>query len=190
MEVTIRGRNITVTDRIDEYVDKKVSKLSRYLSTIDEAHMELSTESTRSAHDRQVAQLTVRSRGTILRAEERASDIFTAIDSVLDKMHRQIRRYKDRLHRKGARGAPTGEKAIVAAAGEQLQEAAVIEEETGEIVRVKQFPATVMSAEEAVEQMELLGHDFFVFFNDDSDSINVVYRRRDDNYGLLQPELI
>ncbi len=94
MEVTIRGRNVEITSRVQEYVEKKVGKLDRYLPTISEAHMDLSTEKTRSAQDSQVAQLTIRSKGTILRVEERNQDLFTAIDSVLDKMYRQIGRYK------------------------------------------------------------------------------------------------
>lgn len=187
MDVTIRGKNFTVTDRIEEYVNKKVSKLGRYLSIIDEARMDLTSEKTRSAQDSQVAQLTVRSRGTILRAEERDQDIFAAIDKVLDKMHRQITRYKDRIQRKGDRGAPPGEKAIVTAAETVDDEGESMTQ--GEIVRVKKVPTTMMDPEEAVEQMELLGHDFFVFFNADTESLNVAYRRRDGNYGLLQPEL-
>src|SRR3990172_10851781 len=112
MEVTVRGRNITVSDRLDEYVNKKVSKLDRYLTTIDEARMDLSVEKTRSAQDRQVAQLTVRSHGTILRAEERDQDIFAAIDAVMNKMYRQISRFKERMYQRGERAA--GEKPTVA----------------------------------------------------------------------------
>jgi len=185
MEVTIRGRNIAVTDRLNEYVTKKASKLDRYLPTIDEAHMELSVEKTRAAQHRQVAQLTVRSRGTILRAEERDNDLFAAIDAVLDKMHRQISRYKDRLQKRGERAA--GSKSDVAAA--EAQPEGESELLAGAIVRTKRFLISPMAAEEALEQMELLGHDFFVFFNADTESMNVLYRRKDGNYGLLQPEL-
>lgn len=185
MEITIRSRNISITDRINEYVTKKAAKLDRYLPAIDEAHMELSMEKTRSAQDRQVAQLTVRSRGTILRAEERDQDIFAAIDAVLDKMQRQIGRYKDRLYRRGERAA--GENPNMAAV--EAERADEAETPPGAIVRTKRFPVSPMSAEEALEQMELLGHDFFVFFNADSEAINVLYRRKDGNYGLLIPEL-
>lgn len=183
MDITIRGRNITVTDRLNDYITKKTARLDRYLPTIEEAHMELSVQKTRSAQDRQVAQLTVRNRGTILRAEERHNDIFAAIDAVTDKMQRQITRYKDRLQRRGDR-ASAGES--LAAETQPLVES---EEAPGEIVRTKRFPVSPMSTEEALEQMELLGHDFFVFFNADTESINVLYRRKDGDYGLLQPEL-
>jgi len=185
MDISIRGRNITVTDRLNEYITKKTSRLDRYLPAIDEAHMDLSREKTRSAQDRQVAQLTVRSRGTILRAEERNSDLFAAIDAVLDKMQRQITRYKDRLRSRGEQSA--GENPHMAVV--EAERAAEAESPAGEIVRTKRFPISPMSAEEALEQMELLGHDFYVFFNADTESINVLYRRKDGNYGLLQPEL-
>ena len=185
MEVTIRGRNIAVTDRLNEYVTRKAAKLDRYLPTIDEAHMELSTEKTRAAQDRKVAQLTVRNRGAILRAEERDQDIFAAIDAVIDKMQRQITRYKERVYQRGERAA--GTKPVVALAEEETAESDA--EGIGQIVRTKRFAVSPMSPEEALEQMELLGHDFYVFFNADTESINVLYRRHDRNFGLLQPEL-
>src|SRR5512136_2096044 len=105
MQVTIRGRNVEVTPRIQDYVEKKVGKLDRYLPTIGEAHMELATEKTRSAQDSQVAQLTIRNRGAILRVEERHQDIFAAIDAVLDKMYRQIGRYKGKRQDRSRAGA-------------------------------------------------------------------------------------
>jgi putative sigma-54 modulation protein len=188
MNIVVRGRNVNITPRLEEYVDKKVSKLDRYLPTIDEARMELAVEETRSAQHSQIAQLTVRSRGRLLRAEERDQDIFAAIDAVADKMQRQISRYKDRLYKSGQlRG---GEKLAVVEA-EPLPEIEEREEEEplGTIVRTKKFPVTPMTAEEAIEQMELLGHDFFVFYNGDVNAINVLYRRKTGDYGLLQPEL-
>lgn len=185
MEVTIRGKNIVINDRINDYVTKKVTKLDRYLPTIDEAHIDLSVEKTRSAQDRHVAQLTVRNRGALLRAEERDQDIFAAIDAVLDKMQRQISRYKERRTQRGERAA--GQKpnvAAVEAAAEQ--DAGPL---PGDIVRIKRFAVSPMHREEALEQMELLGHDFFVFFDAETESFSVLYRRKDGNYGLLQPEL-
>ena len=191
MEIVVRGRNVTVTERMEEYVEKKIGKLERYLPIIDEARMELSQEETRSAQHRMIAQLTVRSRGKVLRAEERDQDLFAAIDLVAEKMQRQITRFKDRLYSKGQmRGAETvrvPETAEAVAAVEAVAEAEV--EPVGSIVRTKTFLVTPMNPEEAIEQMELLGHDFFVFFNSDVDGINVLYRRRSGDYGLLQPEL-
>ena len=188
MNMVVRGRNINITPRLEEYVDKKVGKLDRYLPTIDEARMELAVEETRSAQHSQIAQLTVRSRGRILRAEERDQDIFAAIDAVAEKMQRQISRYKDRLYEHGApRRART--ESVRTPELELLPEAEFEEEPLGAIVRTKKFPVTPMDAEEALDQMELLGHDFFVFFNSEVNGINVLYRRKTGDYGLLQPEL-
>ncbi len=182
MEVTIRGRNIDITPRLQEYIEKKVSKLDRYLPTITDARVELTAEKTKSTQDRQVVQLTVRSKGTLLRAEERDHDVFTAVDTVLDKMYRQIARYKGKRQDRNRVGLEEmGGEAVPVEVGEL--------EPTGQVVRVKRFPMTPMSTEEAIEQMELLGHDFYVFFNVAEGGINVLYRRKGGDYGLIQPEL-
>jgi len=188
MEIVVRGRNVSVSERVEEYVEKKIGKLERYLPIIDEARMELSQEETRSAQHRMIAQLTVRSRGKVLRAEERDQDLFAAIDLVAEKMQRQITRFKDRLYSRGPRGSET---VRVPEAVEPVaeMEAVAEAEPVGSIVRTKAFATTPMNPEEAIEQMELLGHDFFVFFNSEVDGINVLYRRRTGDYGLLQPEL-
>ena len=178
MQLIIQGKNIEVTDRLQEYIEKKVGKLDRYLPTITEARMELSVEGAKSAKDRQVAQLTVRSKGTLLRAEERSADMFASIDAIVDKMYRQIVRYKGKRY---GRGRGPGEIPPV----EEFEE----EEASPRIVRTKRFQVAPMDEEEAVEQMELLGHDFFVFFNVNTNEVNVIYRRKDGNYGLIEPEL-
>lgn len=182
MEVTIRGRNIEITPRLQEYIEKKVGRLDRYLPTIAEARVELSAENTKSAQDRQVVQLTVRSKGTILRAEERDHDVFAAVDTVMDRIYRQIARYKGkRQDRTRAGSEQIGGEALPVEVEEPQTE--------GQVVRVKRFQMTPMNVEEAIEQMELLGHDFYVFFNAGEGRINVLYRRKDSNYGLIQPEL-
>ena len=177
MQLIIQGKNMEVTDRLQEYIEKKVGKLDRYLPTITEARMELSVEGAKSAKDRQVAQLTVRSKGTLLRAEERTADMFASIDATVDKMYRQIVRYKGKRY---GRGRGPGEIPPV----EEFEE-----EGPPRIVRIKRFQVAPMDEEEAVEQMELLGHDFFVFFNVETNEMNVIYRRKDGNYGLIEPEL-
>jgi putative sigma-54 modulation protein len=182
MELIIKGKNVELTDRLRDYLEKKVGKLDRYLPSITEAWVELSTEGTKAAQDRQVCQLTVRSNGTILRAEERSDDMFSSIDTVLDKMYRQIARYKGKRQNRW-RSAPSMPEPLPIEVEEEE------DEEASAIVRVKRFPMTPMHPEEAVEQMELLGHDFFVFYNAEEGSLNVIYRRKDGNYGLLQPEL-
>ena len=183
MQLNIKGKNFEVTDRLRNYVEQKVGRLDRYLPGIIEAWVELSIEDTKAAQDRQVCQITLRTDRVILRAEERSDDMFTAIDTVLEKVNRQIDRYKGkrRDRRRGAGAAV--EPGIVEA------EAVEAEEEPASIVRVKRFPITPMHPEEAIEQMELLGHDFFVFYNAEIGQVNVLYRRKDGNYGLLQPEV-
>jgi putative sigma-54 modulation protein len=179
MEVVIRGRNIEVTPRLQEYVERKVARLDRYLGTINEVRVDLAVENTRSNSDSQVAQFTVHSKKSILRAEERTDDMFASIDAVIDKLHRQIERYKGKRHQRIRSG-----EVDLGGVTEESEEAPV-----GDIVRVKRFEVWPMTAEEAIEQMELLGHDFFLFFNAEEAAINLVYRRKDGNYGLLQPEL-
>jgi len=182
MQFSVQGKGIEVTERLQTYVEKKLGKLDHYLPTINEVRVELRTEQTRSLGDRQVAQVTVRANRTILRAEERSNDIFTSVDMVVDKIKRQIDRYKDKRRSKNRSMA-------VSLEVEPVIEEPVEEEKEGQIVRTKRFPVTPMTPEEAVEQMELLGHDFFVFYNMDEGQINVLYKRRDGNYGLLQPEM-
>lgn len=182
MELTIKGKNVEITDRLEQYVEQKIGKLDRYLPTITGVWVELSTEGARAAQDRQVCQVTVRSNGTILRAEERSDDMFTSIDAVLDKMYRQIARYKGKRKNRWRGSAPEPEPL-------PLEFEEEFEEDASSIVRVKQFAMAPMHPDEAVEQMELLGHDFFIFYNAEEGQLNVIYRRKEGNYGLLQPEL-
>jgi putative sigma-54 modulation protein len=189
MQLIVKGRNVEITDRIRNYVEKRASKLDRYLPDINEVRIDLSMEKTRSSQDRQAAQVTVRSNGAILRAEERADELFTAVDAVIEKIYRQIARYKgkreDRWHGQGpGRGTELEPLPLTPEALEELAE-----ETKRRIVRTKRFMVAPMDEEEAIEQMELLGHDFFVFYNPNSGMLNVLYRRRDGNYGLLEPEV-
>ncbi len=178
------ARNMRLTDNTREYVEKKAAKLERYLQEIDEIHVELSHAKTaRSATDRQVAQITVRGKGFILRTEERADDVHAAFDTALDKMQRQIERYKGKHYRGRGDGR---------SAAEVAEEEWPVDDETGEllplIARRKKFVLVPMTEDEAVEQMKLLGHDnFFVFFNVEQNSIQVLYRRRNGTYGLIEP---
>lgn len=176
MQLIISGKNFEVSDWLREYVEKKIGKLDRYLPTLTEARVELTLENTRNANQSQVVQVTLRTNGTILRGEERAADFTVAVDTVTDKLYKQIERYKGKRYH--ARTA--GEKQ---APPESLPTA-----ETPRIVRVKRFRLTPMTEDEAIEQMELLGHNFFVFANREHGTINVLYRRNDGNYGLIEPE--
>lgn len=177
------ARNMRLTDNTREYVEKKAAKLKRYLHGIDEVRIELShIKSARSALDRQVAQITVHGKGFILRSEERADDIHAAFDTALDKIQRQIDRYKGKHYRGRGDGR---------SAAEVVEQEAPVDE-TGELLPLigkrKRFIILPMTEDEAVEQMRLLGHDnFFVFFNAEQNAIQVLYRRRNGSYGLIEP---
>ena len=182
-KIEIVARNMRLTDNVREYVEKKAAKLERFLQEIDEIRVELShIKSARSALDRQVAQITVHGKGFILRSEERADDIHAAFDAALEKVQRQIDRYKGKHYHGRGDGRSMAE---------VLEEDLPVDE-TGEllplIARRKKFIVLPMNEDEAVEQMRLLGHDnFFIFFNAEQNSIQVLYRRRNGTYGLIEP---
>jgi putative sigma-54 modulation protein len=188
MELLINSRNLEVTTRLRNYVEKKTGRLDRYMPNLAEVHVDLSAQKARSAVERQVAQVTIRDdRGTILRAEEHSNDIFAAVDAVVDKLYRQIQRYRGKRKRKWRANGNS----IDDFTGEPLpfDDEPDLEDDDQSIVKYKRFPMQPMSTDEAIDQMDLLGHDFFVFFNPEENSVNVVYKRHDGNYGLLQPEM-
>jgi putative sigma-54 modulation protein len=183
-KVDIFTKNLKMNERLDEYVNKKITKLYRYLNDIDETRVDLSyIKSARNASDRQVAQITIRGKGFILRTEERADDIFAAIDESVEKMQRQIARLKGKRQRGRGDGMPLSELASELPEYEE-------KEEVPEITRRKTFSLIPMDELEAIEQMKMLGHeDFFVFFNMNTESINILYHRRDGGYGIIEPKL-
>jgi len=187
MDLLIHSRNMEVTDRLRDYLEKKTGRLDRYMPNLIEVRVDLAEENTRSAVERQVAQITIRDqRGTILRAEERSNDMFASVDAVVDKLYRQINRYRGKKQRnRRAGGSDRLEIEPLPIEDELLEEA----DADHQIVRRKRFSMQPMSPQEAIDQMELLGHDFFIFFNPDEEAVNVVYKRHDGNYGLLLPEL-
>lgn len=184
LKVELYAKNMEITERINDYVIKKVSKLDHFLTTIDEVRVDLGYEkAARSAADRQAAQITIRGKGYILRTEERADDLFSAFDASLDKMQRQIERYKGKHERGRGDGTPASEVAPQPEIPEEVESEPII-------ARRKHFHMVPMNEMEAIEQMVLLGHeDFFVFYNADTNAINVLYRRRDNTYGLIEPEI-
>jgi putative sigma-54 modulation protein len=180
-KVDIFVKDMDLTDAIKDYINKKIPRLERYLDQIDETRIDLAfSKNARESDNRFVAQITLRGRGFILRAEERASEIKPAIDMVMDKIERQIERYKGKKYRSRAGATPAIEM--------------LVEEEVDDtqplIARRKKFTLVPMDEMEAIEQMNLLGHeDFFIFYNAQTSSINVLYKRRDGSYGIIQPEL-
>jgi len=183
VEVEIYTKNMELTDRIQDYVGKKVGKLDRYLPEIEEARVDVSyVKSARSTLDRQVAQITIRGKGFILRSEERANDIFTAMDTALEKMERQIERYKGKRNRGRGDGKTAADVVSVQPVDDESSESIPL------IARRKTFRLQPLNELEAIEQMALLGHEnFYIFYNADTNSINILYRRRDGNYGLIEP---
>lgn len=182
--VDIQTRNMAMTDAINEYVRNRVTRLNRHLPQIEDVRVELTfLKSARNAADRFNAEITVRGKNLLLRAEERADDLHAAFDTALDKLDRQVERYKGKHYR----GRGDGRSAAEAAEP-------IIDDETGElsplVARRKKFTIYPMSEDEAVIQMRELGHDnFFVFYNAETSQINVLYRRRNGSYGLIEPEV-
>lgn len=183
LEVKIFVRDIKLTDRIHDYVETKVSKLDRYLSDINDARVDLTyIKSARDANDRYAAQITIRGKGFVLRAEERADDIFSAFDMALPKVQRRMRRFKGKHHKQRNDALAADE--VVADMFEMLEN-----DESPEIVRRKHFMLTPMDELEAIEQMDLLGHEkFFIFLSANSGQVNVLYKRHDGRYGIIEPE--
>ncbi len=182
LHMDIYTKDLDLTDRIKDYATKKVGRLDRFLSEIGECRVDLGYAKTaRNASDRFIAQVTIRGKGFILRSEERADSIYAAIDATVDKMTRQIERFKGKHWRK--RVPESAEVTQVTPADE-------IDEDEAEpmIVRRKTFTLSPMDEQEALEQLQLLGHeDFFVFYNAETSKVNVLYRRRDGTYGLIDP---
>ncbi|MBS4032772.1 MAG: ribosome-associated translation inhibitor RaiA [Clostridiales bacterium] len=175
MKLTVRGKNMEVTDALKIYVEKRIGKIDKYFDFDTDAQVTLNVE--RGLHK---VEVTAGINGMILRAEESTTDMYASIDLVVDKLERQIAKYKTRINRKARQGG--GIKAL-----NDLPK--VVEDDEMEIVRTKRFSVKPMPAEEAVLQMNLLGHDFYVFANADTDDIGVVYRRKDGKYGLIEPTL-
>jgi len=186
VKIDIFTKNLELSDRLHDYVVTKVEKLEKFLDEVDECRVDLSYAKTaRNANDRHVAQLTLRGKGFILRSEERSDSIFSAVDAALDKMRRQIRRFKGKRDRGRGDGQTIAE-AVQGAFPEEVE----VEEEIPVIARRKRFLLPPMDELEAIEQMKLLGHEnFFIFFNANTSELNVLYRRRDGSYGIIIPEI-
>jgi putative sigma-54 modulation protein len=184
MDVTVKGRNMWVTEALERYALEKVERIRKFFDdehSVSRAEVELSHERNPSNSEPEVAEATLFINGAVLKAREASEDMYASIDRMSDKLERQVRRYRgrqiDRWHGQLKGRSPEPQTVV-------LEEEEEIE---AKIVRTKQFQMKPMGAEEAVLQMELLDHDFFVFTSADTGDINVVYRRRDGNYGLIEP---
>ena len=181
MQFHVRGRNLEVSDAIRSYAEEKLGKLERQL-TDPRVELELMLEKNPSIAENQVAEATIWTSGPVLRAREASSDMRASIDQLVEKLERQVTRYRTQgrtRRRKAARAANESAEEVMPV---------VADEEEPLIVKTKQFTVNPMTPEEAVLQLELIGHDFFVFRSADSGEMNVVYRRRDGDYGLIEPQ--
>lgn len=173
MQYIISGKNIDITEGIRNSIYSKMSKLERYFTDSTEVHVTLSVEK-----ERQKIEVTIPMKGSIIRAEEVSSDMYASIDLVLDVIERQLRKYKNKIVQKEQEAG-------------FLQDDYLVDEETGEdeinIVRRKSFEVKPMDVEEACMQMDLIGHSFYVFRNAETDEVNVVYKRKGNSYGLIEP---
>lgn len=188
MEPQIRCRNLEINDQIRDHVRDKLGQLSRHLPGLSGVTVELSSEPTRSQRDRVVAQVTLHVSGSILRAEQRASNTRTAINSAADVLSRRIERYKSQAYRseRARQNVPLRvQQAEEVGQGDSPSESETLA--TGDLVRIKRFGMKPMTVEEAAFQMQLLGHQFFMFLNSETDRHNVLYQRTDGNFGLIQP---
>ena len=185
MRLNVRSRNGAVSEKLREHASKRIEKLEKYFDGIQV--VELFNGSERGLH---IVEINLEGDGIFLRSEERGSDLFAAVDTAVDKMERQIKRFRERVKRNRRHPGPVKEVGVAMAAA-----ALAAETETGEeerplpgIVRRKTFPVKPMSAEEAAAQMELVDHDFFLFINEEGGAVSVLYRRKDGEYGLIESE--
>jgi putative sigma-54 modulation protein len=175
----VAKNNVEVSETVKAYVEKKVNKLGRYLPTIGEGKVEISREGAKLPDQRFTVQVTIDSRGVLIRAQEKSKNIRAAVDKVVDVLSKRIERYKGKLYDKG-RGISFARQGVITEAEEI--------EAPKRVVKTKNFLVKPMPLDEAVSQMELLGHDFFLFINGDTERLNLLYRRDDGNYGLIEPE--
>jgi putative sigma-54 modulation protein len=184
MRIIVTGKHLQVTPAVRDYAEQKVSRIGRYLDHVQEAQVVLSVERRRGVGRAHVAEVTIRGDGVLLRGEEASPDMYASLDRVVDKLRRQIERYRSRLilKRRLDESRRRVRQRTVAQARLRRSPAAP------QIVRVKRFAMKPMTPEDAALQMELVGHDFFVFRNASTLEVNVVYRRRDGGYGVIEPE--
>ena len=174
MNLVISGKNLDITEGLRSAIEEKIGKLERYFTDTTEVHVTLSTEK-----NRQKIEITIPMTGSIIRAEEVSSDMYVSIDLVEEVIERQLRKYKNKLIDKEQNAAHLSQSFI---------EADDFEDEDIQIIRSKKFAMKPMDPEEACVQMELIGHNFFVFRNSETDEVNVVYKRKGNTYGLIEPE--
>ena len=179
MIITISGKNIEVSDYLEELINKKVSKLDKNFPKDTQAHVTLSVE-----RNRHIVEVTIPYAGGIIRGEETSGDMYASVDNVLSKLEKQIVRHRTKLEKSLRAGAFRAPEPVYADAFTQDD----LDEEAAKVVKVKRFDIKPMTVDEAMLQLEMLGHSFYMFTNGDTNQINVIYKRKDGNYGLIEPE--
>lgn len=182
MKYNIRGENIEVTPAIRDYVEKKIVKLGRYFSEMPEGNVNVNLRFNQDKTSK--VEVTIPLPNLVLRAEETNNDMYAAIDLITDKLERQIRKHKTKVNRKFREKGDFP--ATFVSPPENMVEANEFEEDDLEVVRTKLFDLKPMDSEEAILQMNMLGHNFYVFTNADTNRTNVVYKRKDGRYGLIE----
>lgn len=186
MQVIIRGHGMDVTAPLRDYAEKKMAKLGEFFENIQKAEITMEVRKNDDKFRNQVAEATVWTAGKIVRAKEGASDLYAAIDQVLAKLERQIEKHKEKLVHESRRMGDKAKEIF----RESLAENIKPKQQAGHaIVKVKRFAMKPLAPEEAAEEMEMLGHDFYMFQNAKTGEINTIYRRSTGNYGLIEPEL-
>lgn len=186
--VHISSKNLTLDENTRTYIQKKGARLDHYLPDITDVYVDVeNNNSIRNSQQRVVAQITIRLKGKFLRAEERNGEARSAFDLAYDKIQNQIEHYKGK-HRVGTRRP--GQEAIGEILAKETDEPLIQTAELSQIARRKNFPVTAMSDDEALEQMQLLGHNnFFVYLSVETNQMNILYRRHDDTYGIIEPTI-
>ncbi len=177
MNMNYAGKNMEVTDALREVTEKKLSKLDKYFQKDIEGNVTFSTQK-----NRKIIEVTINLPGTIIRAEESSDDMYASIDKAVDVLERQIRKYKTKLQKRYQNGETIRFENVMPLPAEK-------DEDKPKLVKRKKFGLKPMSYEEAILQMELLRHNFFVFMDADTDDVSVVYKRKDGNYGLIEPHI-
>ncbi len=186
MELQIVGTNMQITPAVRRYIERKLGKLNRHLPNIIDTKVEVSEEKTKSPQQHYLVRATVSSGGAVFHGEDRGEDLFVAIDRVAAIMIRQLEHHKGKRHEKG-RGVSLARGRISEEAATAGPDAAT--EAERKVVKVKRFLMNPMTEAEAIDEMEALGHDFFLFLDADAKKLKLLYRRNDGNYGLIEPEL-
>lgn len=190
MEISIRGKNIELTEALKNYIDDKVGRLERFFDSINRVDVTLTVEKNRSIENTQRAEVTMHVNGTVIRAEEATVSMYSSIDIVVDKLERQLKKYKSKIYNSMRNRGRAGKIKGMPIITESAKSGGNGESDEPIIARTKEIILRPMTPSEATLQMELLGHDFHLFLNPESGNVNLVYKRKDGNYGLLEPESI